>query len=115
MRSMHFSLFLRNGNLRQTDNEAPIHRHIGISCQTFVGDTFQQMVAADTRDKTTDGNRRQGWHNKALLLLFKKLSKENFNFVLLLALQYLEHIYVVVEEVFANRGSQQVMRSPCYQ
>ena len=81
MRLMHFASFLRNGNLRQTDNEAPIHRHIGISCQTFVGDTFQQMVAADTRGNVTDGNRRQGLHNKALLLLFLKKSKENFEFI----------------------------------
>ena len=46
----------------------------------------------------------------------KKKSIENVEFVWLLALQYLENIYVVVEEVFANRGSaQQVMRSPCCQ
>ena len=67
---MHFASFLGNGNLLRIEIEAPIHLRIGISCQTFVGDTFQQMVAADTRDNMTDGNRRQGWHNKALLLLF---------------------------------------------
>lgn len=76
MRLMHFASFLRNGNLRQTDNEAPIHRHIGISCQTFVGDTFQQMVAADTSGNMTDGNRRQGFHNKVWLLLFKKVNRK---------------------------------------
>jgi hypothetical protein len=39
------------------------------------------MVAADTLGNTADGNRRQGLHNKALLLLFLKKSKENFEFI----------------------------------
>ena len=80
-----------------------------------MGDTFQQMVVADTRGNVTDGNRRQGLHNKALLLLFLKSQKEIFNSSDISATIVLENIYVVVEEVFANRDSQQVMRSPCYQ
>ena len=54
---MHFASFLGNGNLLQIEIDAPIHRRIGISCQTFEGDTFQKMVAADTRGNMIDGNR----------------------------------------------------------
>ena len=72
---MHFASFLGNGNLLQIEIDAPIHRRIGISCQTFEGDTFQKMVAADTRGNMIDGNRRQGLHNKVLLLLFLKKSQ----------------------------------------
>ena len=74
------------------------------------------MVVADTRGNVTDGNRRQGLHSKVLLLLFLKSQNKNFEFIWVIsATIVLENIYVVVEEVFANRDSQQVMRSPCYQ
>ena len=113
---MHFASFLGNGNLLRIEIEAPIHRRIGISCQTFAGDTFQQMVAADTSGNMTDGNRRQGFHNKVWLLLFKKVNRKFWIHLIFSATIVLENIYVVVEEVFANRDSaQQVMRSPCYQ
>ncbi len=45
---------------------------------------------------------------------YLKKSIENFEFIWLKRYSF-KNIYVVVEEVFVNRGSQQVMWCPCYQ